>query len=188
MATGRDNDDLIAGLIDIGILSMREAATMVKDFDKPAGARCPHQRHHKGCAIYERRPLGCRLWVCRWLAEDDTADLSRPDRSHYVVDAAPDYVTSDGAVIPVIQVWCDPDYPDAHEDPALRAFLERRAHEGYAALIRLSPMNCFALFAPPFTGDGTWKIKRGDIVEREHTAADKVRALGNMTITMKAAS
>ena len=47
---------------------------------KAAGERCRHQRHHKGCAVYRKRgfPSECGAWSCRWLVEDDTADLSRP--------------------------------------------------------------------------------------------------------------
>ena len=72
--------ETIIAAITIGLLTPREAANTVTDFDKPAGERCPHQRHHKGCNIYSTRPFGCRIWLCRWLAEDDTAELSRPDR------------------------------------------------------------------------------------------------------------
>jgi hypothetical protein len=66
---------------------------MIPDFDKPAGERCPHQKHHKRCSIYGNRPFGCRIWNCRWLVEDDTADIGRPDRSHLVIDLMPDFVT-----------------------------------------------------------------------------------------------
>jgi len=182
----RDGGETIAAAIAIGVLTAREAANTVTDFDKPAGERCPHQRHHKGCAIYKRRPFGCRFWNCRWLAEDDTAELSRPDRSHYVIDVSPDFVRADGRTIPVIQVWCDPKHPDAHRDPALRAFLLRRAHEGYAALIRLSNVKAFALAAPPFNSDGEWHEVHSETVENEHTAEDKVAALGALKITLKA--
>jgi hypothetical protein len=189
MAEGHDRTEVMTKMIDMGLLDARVAARMAKDFYKPAGARCPHQKHHKGCGIYQTRPFGCRTWSCRWLAADDTADLSRPDRSHYVLDSVPDYVTINGETIPVIQVWLDPGYPDAYKDPALLAFLLRRAEQdGYAALIRLSNIKAFALFAPPFTPDGTWRIKYSDVdPEREHSAEDKVRALRGkpLTITLK---
>jgi hypothetical protein len=189
MAAGHDRTEVMAGMINMGLLDPHIAAVMAKDFYKPAGVRCPHQKHHKGCAIYLTRPFGCRTWSCRWLTADDTADLSRPDRSHYVVDSVPDYVTINGDTIPVIQVWIDPDYPEAHRDPALRAFLLRRAEQdGYAALIRSSNIKAFALFAPPFTPDGTWRIAYSGVdPEHEHSAADKVRALGGrpLTITVK---
>jgi hypothetical protein len=77
----------------------------------------------------------CRLWSCRWLVEDDTADLRRPDRSHYVIDMMPDFVpcgTTRAATLSTFNAckfWGDPPYPDAHRDPALRGDLERRADE-----------------------------------------------------------
>src|SRR6476620_5142686 len=103
-----------------------------KEINKPAGERCPHQKHGVGCKIYARRPSSCALWSCRWLTSDDTADLRRPDRSRYVIDPIPDYVTlrrhDDGSVmtVEVVQIWCDSKAPDAWRDPALLAYLQRR--------------------------------------------------------------
>lgn len=179
------HSETIEAAIELGLVTRREAANTVSDFDKPAGERCPHQRHGKGCSIYAVRPWGCRLWNCRWLSEDDTADLQRPDRSHYVVDVSPDYVRADGHTVPVIQVWIDTGYPDAHKDPALRAFLLRRAHEGYAALIRLSSSKAFLLAAPPLNADGQWHEGHPKMHEHEHTAEDKVRALGAFKVTLR---
>jgi hypothetical protein len=186
MAEGGDRTELVEGMIEMGILTKRDALGMTKDFFKPACARCPHQRHGKGCTIYAVRPFGCRTWSCRWLLDDDTAELRRPDRSHYVVDMSPDYVTlNDGndTVVPCIQIWIDPKYPDAYMDPALLAYLHRRALDGWAALIRFNSTQAFALFAPPLTPDGQWHKQGSKAHEREHTAEDKVRALGKMTLT-----
>src|SRR5437660_3422800 len=103
--------ETIAQLVELGIMTAADARAMEPDFYKPAGKRCPHQRHGKGCAIYARRPFGCRFWNCRWLVNDDTAELSRPDRSHYVIDVSPDFVTlrhddsGEPDVVSVIQVW-----------------------------------------------------------------------------------
>ena len=93
------------------------------NFYKRAGERCPHQRFKKGCAVYNKpgMPKSCKHWNCRWLTMDDTADLHRPDRVHYVLDVIPDYITlndPDDPVathrdIPVIQVWVDPAFPEA---------------------------------------------------------------------------
>src|SRR5215468_3091274 len=70
----------IAGeMVAQGLMRLDEAASAMKEFDKPAGHRCPHQRGGKGCGVYDRRPFGCRMWTCRWLTNDDTADLHRPD-------------------------------------------------------------------------------------------------------------
>ena len=63
----------------------------IKDLDKPANVRCQHQTAFKGCAIYRRRPMSCRLWSCRWLVDPTTSDLRRPDRAHYVIDMVPGF-------------------------------------------------------------------------------------------------
>lgn len=153
--------------------------TPVRSINKPANTRCEHQRFGKGCAIYATRPRDCRLWSCAWLAHDDTAGLRRPDRSHYVIDVVPDFVTAvphDGSPpiqIPVIQVWVDPLYPDAHEDPALRAWLaEKAALEGMAAMIRYGSEEGFVLAAPAISQDGQWHRQGGVTLGRQHTAAE----------------
>jgi hypothetical protein len=179
-------DDMLAAAIGAGLLTAHDVAKMQPDFNKPAGAPCPHQRFGKGCAIYDRRPFGCRMWSCRWLTGDDTADLRRPDRVHYVIDISPDFVRMDGETIPVIQVWIDPDYPDAHRDPGLRAFLERRAKEGWAALVRSSAHVAFVLLAPPMTGDGQWHaLESNACAEKEHSIEDKIAALGPLQVELR---
>jgi hypothetical protein len=76
---------------------------------------------------------------------------SRPDRSHYVIDMLPDYVTvidddtGEKTNVEVIQIWIDPDYPDAHRDPALRRYLNRRDEEGKIALIRFNQSEAISL-------------------------------------------
>lgn len=135
--------------------------TPVRSMNKPSGTRCKHQRFN-GCSIYARRPADCATWFCRWLINDDAADLSRPDRAHYVIDMFPDYVVlahaTDGSRkhIPVVQIWVDPKHPDAHRDPALRRYLERRGEHGFAAIIRYSATDGFALFPPNMATDGQW--------------------------------
>jgi Putative zinc- or iron-chelating domain len=182
----------IALMVEHGMMSPGEARTISPEFDKPAGERCPHQQHHKGCAIYSRRPASCRLWSCRWLTGEDTTDLRRPDRSHYVIDILPDFIRVDptggnnlDTNVPVIQIWLDDGFPDAHTDPALRAYLLRRAKEGIAALIRLSNREAFVLVAPPLSRTGEWYEHRSGRNEREHTAEEKVAALGSMKIVME---
>ena len=142
--------------------------------DKAAGERCPHQRTGKGCAVYDgpRMPMCCSMWNCRWLVNDDTAELTRPDRAHYVIDVLPDYITvvddatGKETTIEVVQIWCDPGYPNAHRDPALRRYLERRAAEGKWALVRYDQNHAFTLVLSP---EGEWyeheskvDINRGD--------------------------
>jgi hypothetical protein len=139
--------------------------TTIPDFDKPAGVKCPHQRHHKGCNVYDKRPLGCRIWNCRWLTGDDTAEMSRPDRVHYVIDILPDFIVLEDPEsgksqrIPVVQIWLDPNYPDAINDPGLRAYMERRGQDGMLSLIRLDSLKAMTVFPPSLSHDGKWHAK-----------------------------
>ena len=72
--------------------------------DKGANCRCVHQTD-TGCGIFgdKQRPKECRGWRCRWLRGDPVGD--RPDRAGYVVDDLP--------LFPMIQVWVDPERPQA---------------------------------------------------------------------------
>lgn len=65
----------------------------VPELGKKASHRCKHQKFGVGCAIYRKRPFSCAMWNCRWLTDPETNELRRPDRSHYVIDAMPDFVT-----------------------------------------------------------------------------------------------
>lgn len=151
---------------------------------KLAGERCKHQKFKTGCTVYNKpgMPPECRLWNCRWLVNDDMQDQARPDRSHIVVDIMPDYVTASSAEqgtfhIEVVQVWCDPKHPNAHRDPALRAYLLRRGEEGKAAIIRFNGKDSIILFPPGLSEDGQWHEMTGQS-EHEHTFAQKVAAIG----------
>lgn len=132
----------------------------VPEIDKLANTKCKHQRHHVGCTIYKTLPMSCRFWNCRWLVNDDTGDLSRPDRSHYVIDIMPDHVTAEyGGVsgnIEVVQIWVDPKYPNAHRDPALRRYLERRAVENTIGIVRYGTSEAIVLLPPTMTGESDW--------------------------------
>lgn len=157
----------------------------VKALGKGAGERCKHQRHHKGCAVYanlHRVSPECALWNCRWLVNDDTAELSRPDRSHYVIDIIPDFVTLRDATgktqhVEVVQIWVDPRYPDAHRDPALRAYLERRAAEGKAAIVRFDNRRNVVLFAPAISSNRQWNEVEGGLEEPQHNVTQIAAAL-----------
>jgi hypothetical protein len=157
----------------------------VPPLGKKAGQRCQYQRHGKGCTVYhsKKMPGECALWNCRWLVNDDAADLARPDRSHYVIDLLPDYITlSEDATgktftVQVVQIWIDPDFPDAHRDPALRRYIERRAGEGIAALVRFNARDALAIFAPAMSTDGQWHEKAG-VGGPDHKRPDIETALG----------
>ena len=159
----------------------------VPPLGKQAGVRCKHQKFGTGCAIYHEpgMPSECALWNCRWLVNDDTADLSRPDRAHYVIDVMPDFITisrdetGEKQNVQIVQIWIDPRYPDAHRDPALRRWMFRRAEEGKAAIIRYNAKDAIVIFAPPLAGDGQWhEVTSGMQSVRTHTFDEVLQALG----------
>lgn len=145
----------------------------VPPIDKAANKKCCHQSYARGCKIYGEHPFACQIFSCQWLTNSETYRLNRPDRSGYVIDPMPEYIRlreSNGAEhrISVIQIWCDPRRPNAHRDPNLRNYLEAKAQEGFAALIRYSPIDGFVLCAPSMTSDNQWHEQSGTH-EPEHT-------------------
>lgn len=157
----------------------------VPPLGKLAGQRCQHQKFKTGCKVYgtSSMPPECSIWNCRWIVNDDMQDQARPDRSHVVVDIMPDYVTAqnldDGTEfqIEVVQVWVDPKHPDAHQAPALRAYLDRRGKEGKAAIIRFNAKDAIILFPPSLSPDGEWHEMTGKS-EGQHSFTQIVRAIG----------
>jgi hypothetical protein len=160
----------------------------VKNLGKPAGQRCRYQRVGKGCTVHHKLATvspSCALWSCRWLVENDTADLRRPDRSHYVIDVMPDFVTlrnnETGAAehVEAVQIWVDPRYPDAHRDPALRAYLERRAEKNVVGLVRWSNTEGMVIFPPALSQDRQWHEARSALNVKEHSIDEVVAALSS---------
>ena len=110
-----------------------------------------------------------------------------------MLDLVPDFITvtdGEGAEprrIEVVQVWIDPNYPDAHRDPALRAYLAQLGERGCAALIRYNALDGFLLFPPALAGDGQWHEVRSATREKKHTVAETAAPLGGdvrMTVTV----
>jgi hypothetical protein len=121
----------------------------VGEIGKPANTVCPQQRS-KGCRVYGTRsfPRACRLWSCLWFT-NDSVPLQRPDRSHYVIDGALDFVQLDGEPFKALQIWVDPRFPNAHRDPALRAWLEVRWEtHNELALVRFDSASALVLIPP----------------------------------------
>jgi len=152
----------------------------VKALNKGANTRCAHQRA-LGCNIYRKEgfPGECALWNCRWLINDDAGDLQRPDRSHYVIDIVPDFVTTGDArkiKIPIVQVWIDPRYPEAHRDPALRAWIIRQT--GFCALVRYNDRDALFLLPPYLSDTGEWEEIGGNRTSLEEGThrADQIAA------------
>lgn len=136
------------------------------DGEKPSNTPCKHLCS-KGCAIYPARPEPCRYWSCRWLFDDATAEMRRPDKTGYVIDPMLDTIGLDGQAYEVIQVWVDPARPDAHRDPALRRYLAAMAERfGVLTMVRWEFPRAMVLAAPPLTG-GEWAERESDLVSRE---------------------
>ena len=164
----------------------------VRELDKDAGVRCKFQKFHKGCTVYGQpeMPPACSLWNCRWLINDDCDDIPRPDRAHYVIDIMPDYITGvDDATDqrhnwPVVQIWCDPNYPDAWKTEPLRAWMSRQAEKGNATIVRYGQKDGIVIFPPPISQDGQWHTITPTMRENTHTATDIQRVLGPLKIGM----
>jgi hypothetical protein len=147
--------------------------------NKKAGQRCPHQKHGVGCKLHGTKamPYSCSIWNCRWLVNNDTHDMQRPDRVHYVIDIMPDLVemvrhdTGETIEMEVIQIWVDPDYPDAHRDPALRRYIDRQRK---AALIRFNERDSIFLAPPSLTGEGWYERDSKASPEMKQTRINKL--------------
>lgn len=157
--------------------------------NKPGNTRCIYQQHRKGCRIYANRPISCRTFSCRWLADPETAGMSRPDRSHYVLDPTWDYVTlvptegGEPTKVPVAQVWVDPRHRDAYKAPELRAYMLRVAEKhGAATIVRWSSTEALTIFPPCLNAENKWHEIKGRS-EGERSEADILERWKNVEIT-----
>lgn len=134
-----------------------------KPLDKPGGVRCVHLKH-KGCSIYAQRPEVCAAWKCAWLYQPEAKILRRPDLSGYAVDCCLHEIFINEQLVHVIQVWVDPDRPNAHKAPELRAYLDYQARTNKLPAIVRWPDGkqqdgeiATVLFAPCLTNTGQWE-------------------------------
>lgn len=150
------------------------APVEAEDFQKPANVKCEHVCA-KGCGIYARRPEACAYWSCRWLIDPDTSALRRPDLAGYVIDPQRETIRVNGQEIQAIQVYVDPARPDAHRDPALRAYLALLGQRFMIpTIVRWSNEgNAMLLVPPALTGNGTWREQSSELVSRETFAAGR---------------
>lgn len=153
----------------------------VVELEKKANCRCEHQKHGAGCKVYTTRPQSCRLWSCAWLIDDDEMYLSRPDHCGFIVDIMPDFITTrpkdgngESANIEVIQVWVDPQYPNAYRHMTLYRYLQRKR---MAAIVRLDERNGVVLVPPELSDTGDWLELGTNSMERTHTAEEKLEAI-----------
>lgn len=167
----------------------------VIELSKRGNEKCRHQRHHKGCSVYNtiQMPACCKAWNCRWILGDKTEALRRPDRSGYVIDVMPDFVTLrndlDGSFthLPVLQVWVDPARSDAwRDDKDFLAYLERLgAEEGMAALIRNGEEEAVFVAPPSINSDGTWYEQASTVGGKAHTPHDMAAAGFKMEMVLE---
>jgi hypothetical protein len=149
------------------------------EWEKAAGEKCRHLRH-KGCAIYETRPLPCRAWSCRFLIDPLTRDLRRPDRAGYVIDPMRDTILIDEQPATVLQIWCDPAQPGAHRDPDLRAYLEAIGRKfGMLAIVRFANASGLLLCPPCLSDTGEWQEKDAGMPRDRDEFAAKLAALAS---------
>lgn len=142
----------------------------VPSIEKPAGKRCQHAHTGKGCAIHVNRPFDCRSWSCRWLADKpNTESLSRPDRSHFVIDMVPDTIKQkfeDGTEreLGCVQIWADPAFPEVHHGAEMRRYMAHMAKEyGLLTLVRWNSRDAIAIFPPSVCADGEWHEIAGNV-------------------------
>jgi hypothetical protein len=146
---------------------------------KAAGVPCPYLSGHRGCGIYAKRPRVCVAWSCRWLFDRDTAELQRPDQSGYIISPDLQTLLIDDDPLLAVQVWVDPARPDAHRDPALRAYLLKlfQRHRLLAAVRTHNQEGEKAmLLIPPIEPNGEWVERYSDMISEE-TMQAKVRAV-----------
>jgi hypothetical protein len=132
----------------------------VEELGKLGGVRCQHQKSGLGCKIYPSRPLSCRIWSCAWLL-GDAGDTARPDRTHVVIDMVPDTIyinvpTPAGVErtpMMAVQVWVDPNYPDAWDNHKLKRHLDGK---GMPVIIRYGHDKGFVMFPPSLVGRDEW--------------------------------
>jgi len=138
------------------------------ELQKPANVKCKHLGA-KGCRIYDHRPEPCAFWSCRWLIDPDTASMRRPDLVGYLVDPQRATVRIRGQLVEAIQVYVDPDRPDAHRDPELRAYLDRLGKQfTIPTIVRWSNEDNGMLLVPPsLRADGEWHEQTSELVPRE---------------------
>lgn len=137
----------------------------IAEIQKPHNKRCGHQRHRTGCAVYRKvgMPVSCRLWSCRWLNDEFTEGMKRPDRVGYVIDTVPDYVhvqltdLDEKGTMEVVQIWVDPKRPTSYRDPELLAYLDRCLKERkQLGLVRIDTERVILLWPPSLTGEDDW--------------------------------
>lgn len=136
----------------------------IADIGKPANKWCQHAKIGHGCKIYADLPDSCRNWSCLWVLEGTWPAELQPNKSHVIFDMMTDQVAAvqDSGRIDqheVIQLWVDPDYPEAHRAKVVRDMIEFIAMSyGLSTLARIGGRGIL-IAAPPLTSDRRWMEK-----------------------------
>ena len=93
------------GARECGTCALCCKVVAVDALGKTAGAWCRHAVPRRGCGIYATRLEECRTFNCTWLIDPRLGEHWKPERSKFVLIAAPD---GNG-----IEVRCDPGFPTA---------------------------------------------------------------------------
>jgi hypothetical protein len=93
------------GVRECGTCALCCKVVAVDALGKTAGAWCGHAVPRRGCGIYTTRPEECRTFNCTWLIDPRLGEHWKPERSKFVLIAAPD---GNG-----IEVRCDPGFATA---------------------------------------------------------------------------
>lgn len=161
----------------------------VKEIDKKSNTKCTHQRH-SGCAIYNHRPMSCQLWNCAWLVNKDMSDQQRPDRSHVVISPGletfwfRDNDTGEEIPVSAIEMWVDPQYPDAYKDHRIKAFMERRGEQNIATLVRYSSSEGFVIWPPHMTGRGFVEQHDGQVIPEAESNAKRIAEMRKRDLSL----
>lgn len=150
----------------------------VPALNKKALVRCAFQTS-KGCRIHDKAtfPDTCRTFACRWLADRTTQALSRPDRSHVVIDMnvdefqMPDPETGEPYLVGAYQMWVDPAFPNAWRTPEIKAWIQmKRRTEQIPTLIRYGNDRVIAVFAPADDDDQWQEVERRPMSQEDWDA------------------
>lgn len=106
--------------------------------------------------------------------------MKRPDLAGYAIDPMPQTVLIEHKPYTAIQIWVDINRPDAHKDPALRAYLSDMADKhGYISIVRWSDgqkqdgREAMVLIPPQYNLDKDgWIEKRSPMLSKEGFAKE----------------
>jgi hypothetical protein len=95
--------------------------------------------------------------------------MADPDKKPLIADYDPSSLHALKVLVEMIALYAP--------DPALRAYLDRRARlEGMAAIVRYNASDAFTLFAPSLCADGEWHEHHSTSVRGATHSVDQILA------------